>query len=100
MLRYSMAKRKHHPSLQAKNQVAASVLLSLCSLNLLQGIDELAVVHRGRVDDLLDELPVTVGISRGHVEEDLQVLHPVGQRHHLLGGQDVQLHGISERRGQ
>lgn len=64
---------------------------------LLQRVDESAVVYRGRVDDLLDELSVTVGVGCGDVDEDLQVLHPVRQGQHLLRGQDVQLHCISER---
>ena len=63
-----------------------SLNIKKATANLLQGIDEFAVVHRRRVDDLLNELPVTVGIGRGDVQEYLQVLHPVGQGHHLLGG--------------
>lgn len=65
---------------------------------LLQRIDEFAVVYRGRVDDFLNELPVTVGVGCGDVNKDLEVLHLVGQCQHLLGGQDIQLHCISEKR--
>lgn len=64
--------------------------------NLLQRINESAVVNGGRVDDFLDELPVTVGVSRGDVNENVQPLHPASQCQHLLRGQDIQLHCISE----
>lgn len=64
--------------------------------NLLQRIDESAVVYRRRVDDLLDELAVTVSIGCGDMNEDLQVLHLAGQRQHFLSGQDIQLHCIPE----
>ena len=67
------------------------------SHNLLQGINELPVVDGWSVNDLLDELPVTVGVGCGDVEEDLQVLHRVGQRHHLLGCQNVQLDRVSTK---
>lgn len=66
-------------------------------ISLLQRVDESAVVYGGRVDELLDELSVTVSVGCGDVDEDLQVLHPVRQGQHLLRGQDVQLHRISER---
>lgn len=65
--------------------------------NLLQRINESAVVYGWRVDDFLNELSVTVGVGCGDVNEDLQVLHPVGQCQHFLGGQDIQLHCIPEK---
>lgn len=66
-------------------------------LNSLQGIEEFAVVDGERVDHFLDQLAVTVGEGGGYVDEDLQVLHPVGQLQHLLRGADVKLHRVSER---
>lgn len=66
--------------------------------NILQRVDESAVVYGRRVDDFLNELSITVGVGCGDVNENLQVLHPVGQCQHLLGGQDIQLHCISERK--
>jgi len=67
-------------------------------IDLLQGINEFSVVDGWSVDDLLDELPVTVGVGCGDVEQDLQVLHGVCQCHHLLGCKDVQLESISIKR--
>lgn len=67
-------------------------------LHLLQCINEFVVVYWRRVDYFFDELLVTVGVGRGDVKEDLKVLYLVGQRYHLLCGQDIQLHCISDRR--
>ena len=88
----------HPPTRPFKPIVSTSVSVHRkpVHVNLLQSVDEPPVVDGWRVDDLLDELPVTVGVGRGDVEEDLQLLHPVGQGQHLLCGQDVQLHRISE----
>lgn len=67
-------------------------------ISLLQRIDEFVVVYGGRVDNFLNELTITVGVGCRDMKEDLQVLHLVGQCHHFLGGQDIQLHCISETR--
>ena len=69
-------------------------------MNLLQALNELPVVNGWGIDHFLDELPVTVGVGCGDVEKHLQVLHTVGQRHHLLGGQDIQLKCIPKKGGQ
>lgn len=85
-------KKKHHYQF---NYAAAN--LKFFHYNLLQRVDESAVVNWGRVDNFLNELSVTVGVGCGDVNKDLQVLHLVGQCQHLLGGQDIQLHCISDR---
>lgn len=85
-------KKKHHYQF---NYAAANLKFS--HYNLLQRVDESAVVNWGRVDNFLNELSVTVGVGCGDVNKDLQVLHLVGQCQHLLGGQDIQLHCISDR---
>lgn len=64
--------------------------------NILQTVDEFAVIDGGRVDDLLDQVFVTVGVRCGDVNENLQMFHPASERQHLLGGQNVQLHRIPE----
>lgn len=87
------SKSDHHHSFAG---CAVLIHLNQSSLNSLQRIDESAVVYGRRVDDFLNEFSVTVGISCGDMDEDLQVLHPVSQCQHLLGGQDIQLHCISD----
>lgn len=64
--------------------------------DVLQTVDEFAVVYGRRVDDLLDEVFVTVGVGCGDVNENLQVLHPASKCQHLLGGQNIQLHCIPD----
>lgn len=65
--------------------------------NLLQGINQSAVVNGRRVDYFINKLSVTVGVGCGDMNEDLQVLHSVGQCQHFLGGEDIQLHCIPEK---
>lgn len=88
----AIKKKKHHYQF---NYAAANLKFS--HYNLLQRVDESAVVNWGRVDNFLNELSVTVGVGCGDVNKDLQVLHLVGQCQHLLGSQDIQLHCISDR---
>lgn len=89
----------HKMSIQ-KSITTTTLLIAVAKkvqFNLLQRINQSAVVNGWRVDYFINKLSVTVGVGCGDMNEDLQVLHSVGQCEHFLGGEDIQLHCIPEK---